>query len=50
MLALTLVKNFYSYITMCLGNSLAARNPSENAEKSEFGAYILTNVTSCEST
>lgn len=34
---------------MCLGNSLTARNSSENAEKSEFGAYILTNVTSCES-
>lgn len=33
---------------MCLGNSLTARNSSENAEKSELGVYILTNVTSCE--
>lgn len=48
LLAPMIVKISYAYTTVCLGNSLTARNSSENAEKSELGAYILTNVTSCE--
>lgn len=49
MLAPTLVKNLLFLHNNVPGELTPCQKLSENAEKSEFGAYTLTNVTSCES-